>query len=135
MAKKRTRMDELKDVIYYGPQKARAKWEIEDGMEELSRWCVWSNHLDEVYAWTVKNPNGDFHGIRELIEQCPNKGVRDFFMRILDEWNYMRAEQLHVADKNYYNDRMYTLFGQAEAMVGSYDVQTLLDILEWYITY
>lgn len=40
MAKKRTRMDELKDVIYYGPQKARAKWEIEDDFEEMSKWCA-----------------------------------------------------------------------------------------------
>ena len=135
MAKKRTRMDELKDVIYYGPQKARAKWEIDDGMEELSRWCAWLNHLDEVYAWTVKNPNGNFWGMRELIEECPNKGVRDFFNGLLDEWNQMRAEQLPLVAEDYYDSRMGILLGQADALVGGYDgVQTLLDILEWYMT-
>ena len=37
MAKQRTRMEMLQDVIYYGLQKAKAKWEIEDDFEELSK--------------------------------------------------------------------------------------------------
>lgn len=128
-------MDELKDVIMYGPQKARAKWEIEDGMEELSRWCAWSNHLDEVYAWTIKNPNGNFYGMRKLIEECPNKSVRDLFIGILDEWNQMRVEQLPTVDEDYYSDRIDTLLGQGEVLAGGYDgVETLLEILEWYMT-
>ena len=40
MARQRTRMEMLQDVIYYGPQKARAKWEIEDDFEEMSKWCA-----------------------------------------------------------------------------------------------
>ena len=128
-------MKDLIRTIMYGKQKAKAMKEMDDATLEMSRHCTWLNHLDEVYAWTVKNPNGDFHGMRELIEQCPNKGVRDLFIGILDEWNQMRAEQLPTVAEDYYSDQMYTLLGQGEVLAGGYyGVQTLLDILEWYMT-
>lgn len=103
-------------------------------MTEFIRNLVWVEHLDEVYAWSIKNPNGDFHGMEELIKECPNKDVRDFFMGILDEWNQMRAERLQIVAEDYYLSRIDMLLEQAEAMIDYNGVYTLLGILEWYMT-
>lgn len=129
-------MKDLIRTIMYGKQKAKAMKEMDDATLEMSRHCAWLTHLDEAYRWITRDLNGKFFDMRELIEECPNKSVRDVFIEILDEWNQMRAEELHVADENYYSDRIDTLLGQADAMVGGYyGAQTLLDILEWYMTY
>lgn len=136
MTKKRTRMDELKDVIMYGPQKAKAKWEMENATVEMSRYCAWLNHLDEVHSWMIAGElNHTFFDMEELIEQCPNEKVRDLFMWILDEWKQMRAERLHLVAEDYY-DRQVDMFLDRAAVMGIsyYGVQTLMDILEWYMT-
>ena len=68
MAKKRTRMDELKDVIYYGPQKARAKWEIEDAWDDQIRnFPLWMQWRKEVLATKV----ADRTNILRLISRMP----------------------------------------------------------------
>ena len=40
MAKQRTRMEMLQDVIYYGERGAKLKWLNEDGFEELKEFCA-----------------------------------------------------------------------------------------------
>lgn len=68
MAKKRTRMDELKDVIYYGPQKARAKWEIEDAWhDQIRNFPLWIQWRKEVLATKV----ADRTNILRLISHMP----------------------------------------------------------------
>ena len=41
------RIDQLKDIVMYGSQKAKAKWEIEDDFMELSKWCAEQNQKNK----------------------------------------------------------------------------------------
>ena len=123
-------MKDLIRTIMYGKQKAKAMKEMDNATLEMSRYCAWLSHLEKVY----RTADDSFCGMRELIEECPNKGVRDLFIGILDEWNQMRAERLHIVAEDYYDRRVEILLGQGEVLAGAYDgVQTLLDILEWYM--
>lgn len=129
-----TRYEDLVRTIMYGKQKAKAMKEMENATVEMSRYCAWLNHLDKVYSWIVEDPNANFFDMEELIEECPNEKVRDLFMWILDEWKQMRAERLHIVAEDYY-DRQVNMFLDRAAVMGIsyYGVQTLMDILIWYM--
>lgn len=126
-------MTDLLKAIRYGQQKAKGgKVEI---TPELIRESKWIERLDSVYYLMITGQLSEkFFDMEELIEQCPNKDVRDSFNGLLDEWNQMRAEQLPLVAEDYYDSRMGILLCQAGALVGAYNgVEKLLSILEWYM--
>lgn len=125
-------MTDLIRIIRYGQQKAKGG--RVDITPELISEFKWIEHLNQVRGWIARDPNAKFFGMEELIEECPNKAVRDLFKGILDEWNQMLAEQLHIVAEDYYFSRVDILLGQAEVLAGAYDgVRTLSEILEWYM--
>lgn len=126
---------DLLKAIRYGQHKAKVKGERVEITPELIREAKWMERLDSVcYLMITGQLSEEFFDMRELIEQCPNKEVRDSFNGLLDEWNQMRAEQLPLVAEDYYDSRMDTLLCQAGALVGAYEgVEDLLSILGWYM--